>query len=280
MNEDILYFSHNADNIYPGYAENEHINNIKNYNALYRVKDWRKMLCNSWISPFSIDYDGKELIRYNTVEHMIQASKINISEIGNNIKSYNFTLNSGSKLGKGDGLDVIVETIKNRNNYKMDKIQLQKWDMIKDNITYIALYNKFTQNEHLKEMLIYTGTSQLWLEIKNKPSVRQYMLEIVRANILASLNLYTIITLNNAMDMISNDEIVNYLIEDRFQSLLNLDSNGLLCKTLNKKIEMISLCDIYGKLYLVKAIYDQNTKTLENPDHKISKELLFSSLFK
>ena len=43
---------------------------LDKYNALRKIKDWRKKLSNFWISPFNLE--GK---RWQSVEHYYQGSK-------------------------------------------------------------------------------------------------------------------------------------------------------------------------------------------------------------
>ena len=85
MKDTFVFYSKSADNK-PGKNKGsgwlENVENENKYNKLDKIKDWRKMLSNFYISPFILD--GKE---WNSVEHFFHAVKFRDVKNNNN---YNF----------------------------------------------------------------------------------------------------------------------------------------------------------------------------------------------
>lgn len=172
MESDRLYFFSKSADKYPGKGVNEQVFKPSNYLALSKISNWRQKLSNFWIAPFEIS-DG---VKFNTVEHMFQAYKINIADPN---LAYTFTLNSHSELSRGSG-DMAQ---KSRKVAVLSPEQLKIWDEMKDEAMRIALFSKFTQNPDLKELLLLTGNAQLWHGAPRVPASRQYILEEVRNKI-------------------------------------------------------------------------------------------------
>ena len=141
------------------------------YNELNKIKDWRKILSNFYVSEFT--YDNKI---YNSVEHAFQAKKI---ELVNKDKAYWFCKNSNHMIGSGDGL--IAR--KNRKLVILNNEDLEKWNNIKHKVMEDILLAKFTQIPIAKQVLLLTQTAILLHGTKGIPITRQYDLENVRNKI-------------------------------------------------------------------------------------------------
>jgi predicted NAD-dependent protein-ADP-ribosyltransferase YbiA (DUF1768 family) len=164
----LYYFSGSADKA-PGKGANEVVKNVADYQGLVKAKDWRKMLSNFWVAPFC-DTDG---MCYNTVEHMLHSKKIAIADTK---KAYQFTTNSKTKLGLGDGNDAR----KARKMVALTADQLAQWGRMKSKVYQHAMRLKFTQNKDLQKVLKATGKAQLWHGAPRIKPERQYDLEAVR----------------------------------------------------------------------------------------------------
>src|SRR5258708_5518546 len=146
----LYYFSSSADKPV-GKGVHEYITDITKFKELQQINDWRKMLSNFWVAPFELE----EGLKYNTVEHIYQGYKLSI--VDPNYK-YQFSINSASVIGLSSG----NEAQKNRKLALLDANQLQRWQQIKGDIVYQALYAKFSQNPDLKRVLLLTGDAELW----------------------------------------------------------------------------------------------------------------------
>ena len=69
----------------------------------------------------------------------------------------NFSFNSGSKLGRGSGMDAY----KARKSIFLDEKPLKQWEEKRDNIAKKAQLAKFIQNKNLKDMLFATWSASL-----------------------------------------------------------------------------------------------------------------------
>jgi ribA/ribD-fused uncharacterized protein len=167
----LYYFSRSADK-YPGKGSNEYVKNPNDYLELSKIADWRKMLSNFWVAPF--DING---VRFNTVEHAYQGSKIGIADPD---LGHSFSLNTGSELSQSSG-DVAQ---KNRKLVVLNSDQLTKWQLVQDELVYQALVSKFSQNPDLREVLLFTNDAELWHGAPRVKPNRQYILEKVRAELL------------------------------------------------------------------------------------------------
>ena len=163
---DTLYFHSKSADKKVGEGKNEYIN-INNYDELNNIKDWRKVLSNFYIAPFSFDN-----LTFNTVEHAFQYYKI---KLVNPKIAFSFCLESNSILSKGDGL--IAR--KNRKIIILNSLQLYEWNKIKNKILEEILLLKFTQNYLPNKVLLLTKNAILTHSIRSKP-IRQIELENVR----------------------------------------------------------------------------------------------------
>lgn len=169
MNTDILYFYSGSSDKLPGKGVNEYVSNINNYKELANIKDWRKILSNFYEFPFIY----KEKI-YNTVEHAFQSEKIRLMD---DKLADTFALDSDSSLSKGSGENA-------RNNRKLvilSKDKLIMWDNIKNKVLRDILYEKFTQCDICKKVLLDTRKAELWHGAPRVAKSRQYDLEHIRS---------------------------------------------------------------------------------------------------
>jgi predicted NAD-dependent protein-ADP-ribosyltransferase YbiA (DUF1768 family) len=168
--DQLFYYSKSA-NKPAGKGTNEIAVDYNIYKELNKIKDWRKILSNFYISEFT--YDNKI---YNSVEHAFQAKKI---ELVDKDKAYWFCKNSGHIIGIGDGLTAR----KNRKLVILTSADLQRWDDIKHKVMEAILLAKFTQVSIAKQVLLLTQTAILLHGTKGIPITRQYELENVRNKI-------------------------------------------------------------------------------------------------
>ena len=168
--DQLFYYSKSADKP-AGKGTNEITVDYNIYKELNKIKDWRKILSNFYISEFT--YDNKI---YNSVEHAFQAKKI---ELVDKDKAYWFCKNSGHIIGIGDGLTAR----KNRKLVILTSEDLQRWDDIKHKVMEDILLAKFTQVPIAKQVLLLTQTAILLHGTKGIPITRQYELENVRNKI-------------------------------------------------------------------------------------------------
>jgi predicted NAD-dependent protein-ADP-ribosyltransferase YbiA (DUF1768 family) len=163
-----LFYSKSSDAV-PGKGSGEKMKegDLDKYNALRKIKDWRKKLSNFWISPFNLE--GK---RWQSVEHYYQGSKFK-----SNPDFYNqFSLDSnsdiskdpalakaaGGKTGKFQGKLVRPPTIKIDEGYFPERSKIEM---------YKAQHAKFTQNDNLMHLLKLTRDAKLVHHTRGSPPV-------------------------------------------------------------------------------------------------------------
>jgi predicted NAD-dependent protein-ADP-ribosyltransferase YbiA (DUF1768 family) len=167
MQSDRLFYHSKSSDKPAGAGVNEYVNNKEKYTELNKIKDWRKILSNFYVSSF--EYKGK---KWQTVEHAFQSQKISLAD---KEKADWFSLDSKHLIGQGDGL--IAR--KNRKLVILTKDQLDIWDEVKFDIMQQIMIAKF-QNELPKKVLLLTNDAELWhAAAREKPS-RIYELENVR----------------------------------------------------------------------------------------------------
>lgn len=169
MSADKLFFYSKSRDVAPGKGVNEIVCDENVYSELCDVKNWRQVLSNFHTSPFK--YEG---YTYNTIEHVFQAKKI---EISNKDLAFNFTLESGHPIGLGDG----EVARKNRKLVKLTKSELQLWCTMKDNVMYTAAVEKYKASEEAMMVLKATKNAQLWHIVPRSSPVRFEHLEHIRA---------------------------------------------------------------------------------------------------
>ena len=145
-----LQFYSGSRNVPAGAGAGETTEHPEAYFELNRIEHWRRKLSNFWIAPF--DWKGH---RWNTVEHAFQAAKFMDNHM--NI-AYQFTLDSGSALGRDGGL----AARKQRKAVILSAEELKLWDAKKWGIMKELWLAKFSQNPELLRVLKETGNAELW----------------------------------------------------------------------------------------------------------------------
>lgn len=170
MEDKIFFYSKSAAKP-AGKGTNEYVAHPNEYTELNSFVDWRKVLSNFYVSPFT--WDGH---RWNSVEHAFQSRKIAIVDPE---KALWFTLDSGHEIGLGNG----EIARRHRKLVLLDKDRLQEWDVIKSGILESILYAKFSQVELARRILLATCDAVLLHGTRGVPVTRQVELESVRRQI-------------------------------------------------------------------------------------------------
>jgi len=173
----------------PGKGSGEKIkkeDNIK-YKVLRSIKDWRRKLDDSWISPFTLDSH-----RWNSVEHYYLASQFKKGfpdfyvkfsvESGTDIsKDIEIARIAGSKSGKTK--DRVVRDSKitvDPDFYKIATVPIS--EMERKN----ALHAKFSGNLELKNMLLETQNAKLLHFQRSKGHIPDILLMKVRKELVSN----------------------------------------------------------------------------------------------
>ena len=119
MEEDKLFYYSKSANKQAGKGVNEFVSNYNEYDELNKIKDWRKMLSNFYVSEFT--YNGKT---YYTAEHAFQAKKI---ELVDENKANLFCIESGNIIGTTKDGNIAR---KNRKLVILDDERIKIWDEI------------------------------------------------------------------------------------------------------------------------------------------------------
>lgn len=168
----------------PGKASNEKIGSdkIHEYKQLAIHKDWRKKLDDDWPSTFQVDNK-----KWKTVEHYYQGVKFK----KHNPHFYNqFSLeDSSSEIAKDVALAKAAGSQKGVFKKGKKEIPLRPADIRIDPDFYgsrqkeereKALYSKFSQNEELKQILLFTKNAVLRKYIPKRKAETDYSLMTVR----------------------------------------------------------------------------------------------------
>lgn len=164
----LFFYSKSASKPPAGRGVNEHATDPFQYNQLNAISDWRKMLSNFWVAPFSLENK-----MFNTVEHVFQGAKIGLVDPE---KGRLFSLDSNSELSRGSG----ESAQKARKMVMLTPAQLHVWDQLRNDIMRIAVFAKFQQHPELANVLLATGTAELWHGTRGTQPSRQFILETVR----------------------------------------------------------------------------------------------------
>lgn len=168
LQQDKLCYYSKSRNVDAGKGKNEFVNDYSNYEELNKIDNWRRILSNFYVEPFT--YEDKT---FNSVEHAFQSYKIALVD---EIKAGFFTLESGHPIGQGDGS--IAQ--KNRKLVILNKEQLEYWDSIKHDIMTNITKQRILQSETYKNVLQLTLNAELWHVIVRKGIVRNKYLEELR----------------------------------------------------------------------------------------------------
>lgn len=171
----LFYFSKSADKL-PGKGVNEYVSNPNEYKTLSKIKDWRKMLSNFYISPFKLDGEI-----FGSVEHYYQGNKF----FYNNKNFYKkFTWNSSSIFSKDSLISKAAGSKSGKYKNKLIRPSSVKIDPkffdYQNKIFTKAMFSKFTQNKELMNVLLNTGNAELWHGTRGVKPSRIYTLEKVR----------------------------------------------------------------------------------------------------
>jgi len=167
--KDILYYFSNSANKKAGSGTNETVQKAEDYKELNEIKDWRKILSNFYVEPFT--YEGK---RYNTVEHAFQSAKIKIADPDKLIANQ-FTLDSGHRIGQGDG----SMARKQRKILTLTPEQLDEWNRKKDKIMKDITRERIKQSDTYRRVLLATNNAELWhIRSPQDPVHNKYLEEL------------------------------------------------------------------------------------------------------
>ena len=161
------YYNHSNSKPLPGKGHGEKIlpDRIRDFAELAVIPEWRKKMDNSWEQPFGLDNN-----RWNSVVHYYEANKYKKS----NPEFYlSFALESGTKLSKssemakaaGSKSGKFGEDLIRPIQVKIDK---EYDDEMKNEVLKKAMYAKFSQNEDLKSLLLFTQNAKLLSSCKSK----------------------------------------------------------------------------------------------------------------
>lgn len=108
--------------------------------AIYFYRTNEKYGCFSNFSHYGFNLDGKW---WSTSEHYFQAKKFYNTEYEEKVRLLDSPMKA-AQIGRSR------------------KLKLRKdWEEVKDNIMYIAVYEKFKQNKEIREILINTGDKEI-----------------------------------------------------------------------------------------------------------------------
>ena len=151
----------------------EQVTHPINYLELNAIPDWRKVLSNFYVFDFKAEVSPDTILTFRTIEHGFHYFKIKIADPS---RAFDFSLESGSKLSKGEGLDAR----RARKLVVLTSQQLQEWDAIKDSVLYSLSKCRYSQDPLSKQVLLATRDAQLWHIVSRSAPVRFTHLEQVR----------------------------------------------------------------------------------------------------
>jgi|688.fasta_scaffold09199_3 predicted NAD-dependent protein-ADP-ribosyltransferase YbiA (DUF1768 family) len=180
-NLDQLYFYSKSKHCNAGKGAREIVANSSDYAALNKIKDWRKVLSNFHNCPFKYEANG---YTYNTIEHCFQAQKI---ALVSKEKAFEFAMDSGSELSKGDGESARKLGLSPRRKRKwvvLSPSELTRWFKMSNEVMKQAAISKYAVSEEAREVLKHTGKAELWhLVPRSKEAIRFSHLERIRESL-------------------------------------------------------------------------------------------------
>tara|TARA_Y100000389_G_C17440192_1_gene508099 strand:+ start:623 stop:1228 length:606 start_codon:yes stop_codon:yes gene_type:complete len=162
-------FKSNSADKKPGKGVNEELSTGENYKDLEKIKDWRRKLSNMYISPFILG--GKEYISVENFFHSVKFSNDypefadTFAMDGNKDWSKDpFKSKQAGKQGRVNKLGKKYYNAKlpELKSYKDVKMRDDFYDGIDDIAMTLGLYSKFTQNKELEQLLLNTGSAELY----------------------------------------------------------------------------------------------------------------------
>jgi predicted NAD-dependent protein-ADP-ribosyltransferase YbiA (DUF1768 family) len=150
------------------------------YRALAAIPNWRKVLSNFHAFPF--EYKGRT---YRTIEHAFQAAKIALVSPE---RAEEFTVESGTPLGLGDGLTAR----RARKMVVLDKPTIARWGAMSRHVMAEASIAKYAACSEARHVLEATGQAQLWhVVMRSKFHDHFTHLEHIRARMQVNYVRYT-----------------------------------------------------------------------------------------
>jgi len=184
-NRDTIFSFYSSSNgkVKPGKGSGESIkpNDIVKFNVLSSIKDWRKKLDDSWVTPFNVDGH-----RWSSAEHYFLGAQFKKGFPDFYLK---FSLDSNSDISKDIELAKIAGSKSGKTKDKVlreDKIKIDPdfFTIGKEPVFEAerkkALIAKFNQNLDLKNMLLETKDAKLVHFERGKGHIPDMMLMKVR----------------------------------------------------------------------------------------------------
>jgi hypothetical protein len=151
----------------------EYVTCPDDYLELNAIPDWRKVLSNFYMFDFKAEVAPDTILTFRTIEHGFHYFKIKIADP---YRAFDFALESGSKLSKGDGIDAR----RARKLVVLNTQQLEEWDAIKEFVLYSLSKCRYSQDPLSKQVLLATRDAQLWHIASRSAPIRFTHLERVR----------------------------------------------------------------------------------------------------
>lgn len=176
--KDKLIFASRAADTAPGCskykAEVVGDKNHVRWNPLKSMKNWRQVLSSFYVEPMLIDG-----LTFRTMEHYLQYRK---AAIGDSQRALEFTIESSSKLGLGEGKDAR----KARKMVKLSEAQWQEWLKLEASVKEKGKQAKFAPGTFCHKVLFATNDAELWHFAPRCPLVRMKRTEELRDQLVAS----------------------------------------------------------------------------------------------
>lgn len=164
---DKFYLSVKSTNKLPGEGANE-IADPCQYESLANIADWRRTLSNLHTEPFF--WRG---YTWNSIEHAFQAMKIGLQDTD---KAYHFTVESGHRIGKGDG----AAAQSHRKHATLTQENIDLWSRTSESVLQGAAMAKYAQSAAASLALDDTGDAELWHVARRGRVCRSRYLENIR----------------------------------------------------------------------------------------------------
>ena len=177
QSERLLFYSKSKD--LPAGSHQEYTAQPDDYSDLNAISDWRKILSNFYVFDFVIEVSPDVILTFRTIEHGFHYFKIRLADP---TRAFEFALESGSDLSKGDGL----AARRARKLVLLNPQQLRKWVSIRDSVLYFLSKCRYSQDTLSKKVLLATQDAQLWHNMSRSSPVRFTHLERVREELRAT----------------------------------------------------------------------------------------------